>query len=174
MQPDPHRSDALQWIRTYDLIYAVPGVPIFDLKAIGKAGSDPRMLFSWYSGDYTTDPDFAELPPEQRANPSMASWPGGAEYLEQQQRRLPTGRFRRLHLNLAGSPEGAAFDQGKVLACIVAGRTSLAPEEGRRYGAFVDMSGGSSDDAVLAVGHADDGKVIVDFVQKQPGGRDSL
>jgi hypothetical protein len=31
------------------------------------------MLFSWYAADYCADPEFASLPPEQRANPSMAS-----------------------------------------------------------------------------------------------------
>jgi len=40
------------------------------------AGTDPRMLFSWYSADYCSDPSFANLPPDERANPSMASWPG--------------------------------------------------------------------------------------------------
>jgi hypothetical protein len=35
------------------------------------AGADPRLLLSWYSGDYCTDPDFAELEPELRANPSI-------------------------------------------------------------------------------------------------------
>ena len=114
LQPDPTRMDALQWITSYDTIYNTPGVPLHDLKQIGKAGGDPRMLFSWYSGDLCTDPDFAELPPEQRANPSMASWAEGVKYLEQQKRRLPTHKYRRLHLNLPGAPEGAVFDQGKI------------------------------------------------------------
>ena len=33
-----------------------PGVTLFDLCAGGRAGTDPRMLFSWYAADYTTDP----------------------------------------------------------------------------------------------------------------------
>jgi hypothetical protein len=99
LQPDPTRRDALQWITSYASIYNVPGAPLHDLLQIGKAGADKRMLFSWYSGDYCTDPAFADLPPEQRANPSMASWVDGAAYLEQQRTRLPVGRFRRLHLN---------------------------------------------------------------------------
>ena len=65
--------------RSYDTIYNTPGVPLHDLKQIGKAGGDPRMLFSWYSGDLCTDPDFAELPPEQRANPSHGIVGGGRE-----------------------------------------------------------------------------------------------
>ena len=67
LSPDPTRPDCLQWITSYDTIYNTPGVPLYDLKQIGKAGTDPRMLFSWYSGDLCTDPDFAELPPERRA-----------------------------------------------------------------------------------------------------------
>ena len=38
------------------------------------AGDDPRMMFSWYSGDYTTDLALIDAKPERRANPSMASW----------------------------------------------------------------------------------------------------
>ena len=42
------------------------------------------------------------------------------------------------------------------------------PEPGLRYAAFVDMSGGSSDDAVLAIGHADaDCRAVIDLVQDQ-------
>lgn len=169
LAPDPTRPDALQWVTSYDTIWNTPGIPLFDLKAIGKAGSDPRMLFSWYSGDYCTDPAFVDLPPEQRANPSMGSWPEGAAYLDQQRRRLPTHKFRRLHLNLPGAPNGAFLDQAKVLSAIAMGRVSLPPQEGRRYLGFVDMSGGSSDDAVLAIGHADEGRAVLDLVMKQAG-----
>jgi phage terminase large subunit-like protein len=169
LQPDPTRADALQWVTSYASLYNSPGAPLHDLMKIGQSSKDRRMLFSWYSGDYCNDPDFAELPPLRRANPSMASWPDGLGYLEQQRARLPSGRFRRLHLNLPGSPEGAAFDQAKVLACVVAGRRSLPFEEGRRYVAAVDMSGGSSDDAVLAIAHAEGRKVVLDRVVKQIG-----
>jgi hypothetical protein len=128
------------------------------------------MLFSWYSGDYCTDPAFAELPPLQRANPSLPSWPDGEAYLEQQRVRLPTGRFRRLHLNLPGAPEGAAFDQGAVLRCVVTGRRSLPYDEAHRYIAGVDMSGGSSDDAVMCIAHVVEGKrVVLDRIGKQLG-----
>jgi len=63
--------------------------------------------------------------------PSIASWPEGRAYLDQQRRRLPTHKFRRLHLNLPGSPNGAFLDQGAVLAAIVAGRKVL-PREGHK------------------------------------------
>ena len=169
MQLDPHRPDALMWVTSYASLFNVAGAPLHDLMAIGRAGKDPRMLFSWYSGDYCSDAGFADLPPEQRANPSMTSWPGGAAYLEQQRARLPFGRFRRLHLNLAGSVEGSAFAQDKILQAVVTGRRSLPFEPGRRYVAHVDMSGGSSDDAVLAIGHLDGRVAVIDLVAKQVG-----
>jgi hypothetical protein len=170
LAPDPTRTDSLTWITSYDTIYSVPGVPLFDLKQLGKAGTDPRMAFSWYSGgELNTDPAFADLEPEERANPSMSSWPEGAVYLEQQKRRLPTHRYRRLHLNLPGAPEGAFLDQGAVMRAIVPGRRSLPWQEGKRYVAFVDMSGGSSDDATLAIAHAEGRRAVVDLVAKQSG-----
>jgi hypothetical protein len=168
LTPDPTRN-VLTWVTSYASIYNVPGAPLHDLMAIGKAGTDPRMLFSWYSADYTTDPAFADLPPEQRANPSMASWPDGQGYLDQQRTRLPSARFRRLHLNLPGAPQGAAFDQQRVLSCVVVGRRQLPHDDGRRYRAFVDMSGGSSDDAVLAIGHLEGRVAVIDLVEQQSG-----
>jgi hypothetical protein len=53
----------------------------FDLMKAGQAGDDPRMYFSWYGADFTTDPNFTDATPEQRANPSMASW-GNDGYLD--------------------------------------------------------------------------------------------
>lgn len=167
MQHDPHRPEALMWITSYASIYHKPGVPLFDLMQQGRAGTDPRMFFSWYAADFTTDPDFAAADPETRANPSRASWasPG---YLDQQRRRLPAHKYRRLHLNLPGLPEGSAFQPEPVMAAFDRGVTDRAPEPGTVYHAFVDMSGGSSDDATVAIGHAEpDGRAIVDVVLNQ-------
>src|SRR5262249_33602285 len=61
LAPDPTRVDVTTWVTSYDSIYNSPGVPLYDLKARGIAALDPSMLFSWYSGDLCTDPDFAEL-----------------------------------------------------------------------------------------------------------------
>jgi hypothetical protein len=101
----------------------------------------------------------------------MASW-GNDGYLAQQRKRLPTHKFRRLHLNLPGAPDGAAFDGDKVMAAIVNGRKRLPPEPGHRYQAFVDMSGGSNDDAVLAVAHRDTQRLVsvLDVLISQTGG----
>jgi hypothetical protein len=83
LAPDPTR-DTLQWITSYDSFYQAPGAPLFDLIKIGKDGTDPRMLFSWYSADYCTDTKWKDQEPEQRANPSWKSWPEGLGYLAQQ------------------------------------------------------------------------------------------
>ena len=168
---DPTRPDALMWITTYDTIYNTPGVPLVDFKALGKSGADPRMFFSWYSGDTCTDAAYAQLEPELRANPSIGSWPEGRAYLDQQRRRLPTHKYRRLHLNLPGAPNAAFLDQGVVMAAIVSGRTSLPPASGRQYFAFVDMSGGSADDAVLAISHRDEDakRAVLDHLVAQTG-----
>ena len=169
LQPDPSRPDALTWITSYDTIFDTPGVPLHDLKEMGKRGDDPRMLFSWYSADFCTDPAFADLPSEQRANPSMGSWPEGIRYLEQQRRRLPSSRYKRLHLNMPGAPSGSFFDQGVIDDCVVPGRHQLEPRPGIDYCAFVDMSGGSNDDAVLAIAHVEDKRIVLDLVISQAG-----
>lgn len=164
---DPHRPDAQQWITSYASIYHRPGVPLFDLTAIGRAGRDPRMLFSWYAADYATDPAALPLEPEARANPSLGTFadPG---YLDQQRLRLPAHKFRRLHLNLPGLPEGSAFAAEPVMDSVERGVASREPAPGTAYHGFIDMSGGSNDDATLAVAHRDrDGRVMLDLVMSQ-------
>ncbi|MBI4560545.1 MAG: hypothetical protein HY724_00765 [Candidatus Rokubacteria bacterium] len=167
LQPDPTRLDAQTWITSYASVFHRVGVPLFDLCAAGRAGQDPRMLFSWYAADFTTDSDFADADPETRANPSCDSW-ADANYLEQQKRRLPAHKFRRLHLNLPGLPEGSAFTAETVMSLVDRSRVDLPSEPGRDYRAFVDMSGGSSDDAVLAIGSQDpEGHAVVARVLNQ-------
>jgi hypothetical protein len=167
MQIDPTRPDAQMWITSYASIFHKPGVPLFDLCAIGRTGRDPRMFFSWYAADYTTDPDFANADPETRANPSRSSW-ADPNYLEQQRRRLPAHKYRRLHLNLPGLPEGSAYQPEPVMNAIARNVSVRPPEPETRYTAFVDMSGGSSDDATLGIGHTGpDGQFIVDRVINQ-------
>jgi hypothetical protein len=170
LAPDPTRRDALTWITSYAGIRHAPGIPLYDLLQAGRRGDDPRMFFSWYGADFTTDPDFAESTPEQRANPSMASW-GNDGYLEHQRRRLPTHKFRRLHLNLPGAPDGAAFSADAVMSAIVSGRKRLDYTPGIGYVGFVDMSGGSSDDAVLAIAHYDVAikRSVLDLLVAQTG-----
>jgi hypothetical protein len=97
----------------------------------------------------------------------MASW-GNPGYLAQQRRRLPAHKYRRLHLNLQGLPDGSAFQPEPVMDAIDRGFVGREPERDATYIAFVDMSGGSHDDAVLAIGHRDtNGRAIVDRVVDQ-------
>lgn len=167
MQLDPTRLDAQMWITSYASLFHRPGVPLFDLMATGRAGTDPRMVFSWYAADYTTDPDFAQADPEARANPSRGSW-ADAGYLAQQQRRLPAHKYRRLHLNLPGLPEGSAFAVEAVMDAVARGVRQRRPEADTGYLAFVDMSGGSNDDATLGIAHLDaDGRALLDLVVNQ-------
>jgi hypothetical protein len=167
LAPDPTRRDAQQWITSYATLFHKPGVPLFDLLQQAKAGTDPRMLVSWYAADWCTDPDFAWRPPEHRANPSMASW-GNPSYLEQQRRRLPTHKFNRLHLNLPGSPEGTAYQAERVMDAVQRGVQVRPRLDGVRHVAFVDMSGGSADDAVLAIAHRDgDDRGVLDRLVDQ-------
>jgi hypothetical protein len=169
LAPDPTRRDTLTWITSYAGIRHAPGIPLYDFMHAGKRGDDPRMLFSWYGGDFTTDPAYADAAtPEQRANPSMASWTD-EDYLDQQKKRLPSHKYRRLHLNLPGAPDGAAFSGEHVMAAIVEHRLALPPDAAHRYFGFVDMSGGSNDDAVLAIAHKDGARLVLDLVVSQSG-----
>ena len=173
LAPDPTRTDALRWITSYDTIYNTAGVPLFDLKQVGKAGTDPRMLFSWYSGgELNTDPDFATLEPELRANPSFGSWADGVGYLEQQKRTLPNPPLPAFASSiLPGAPRARSLRPtgNKVMACVVPGRRSLPYVEGIVYFCFVDMCGGGPDDAVICIGHEDNGRVIIDRIEQQAG-----
>jgi hypothetical protein len=151
---DPSRTDTLQWITSYASIFHRPGIPLFDLMASAKKADDPRIYFSWYASDFCTDADFENLAPELRANPSVASW-NNAGYLAQQQKRLPSHKYRRLHLNLPGSPEGSAYNAERVMDAIERGVRVRPPQPELTYCGFVDMSGGSSDDACLGISHRD-------------------
>jgi hypothetical protein len=169
LSPDPTRRDVLTWITTYDSLFHTPGRPLWDMFMRGKKGNDSRMLFDWHSGTFCTCEDGCEgKTPEQRANPSMVSWTN-PHYLDEQKRRLPSHKFRRLHLNLGGQPEGAFFSAERILAAVVDGRKSLPAAPGVQYVAYVDMSGGSSDDATLAIAHRDTatGLVVLDLVVNQ-------
>lgn len=172
LSPDPTRADVTVWITSYNTMRFVPGVPLHDMLLAGKAGSDPRMYFSWYAADFTTDEALAgdDVTPEQRANPSMLSW-DVPDYLDQQRKRLPSHRFRRLHLNLPGAPDGAAFSAAHIMSAIVPGRRRLPYEPGIRYVGAVDMSGGSVDDACFAIAHKDPdtGRAVLDLVVSQTG-----
>ncbi len=169
LSPDPTRSDVLTWITTYDALEHREGQPLYDMLQQAKSRDpDPSMFFSWYSGTFTTDRehDRRSRTAEERANPSMGSW-SDRRYLEKQKRRLPSHRYRRLHLNIGGQPEGAAFDADMVHSCIVAGRKSLKPKPGVKYVAACDPSGGSSDDFTCAIAGKHKGRLALYLVKDQ-------
>lgn len=69
---------------------------------------------------------------------------------------------------MPGLPEGSAYQPDPVMDAIDRGVSLRPPEPGVDYRAFVDMSGGSADDAVLAIGHRDaDGRIVLDLIQDQ-------
>jgi hypothetical protein len=81
---------------------------------------------------------------------------------------LPAHKYRRLHLNLPGQPEGAAYQPESAMGAVDRGVKLRAPERGTAYEAFVDMSGGSSDDAVLAIAHRDgEDRAVLDRILNQ-------
>ena len=80
---------------------------------------------------------------------------------------MPSAKYRRLHLNLPGAPQGAHFDQSIVERAIVVGRQEVPPQSGIDYLAFVDMSGGSSDDATLGIAHWTGEKAVLDLLINQ-------
>jgi hypothetical protein len=166
MQLDPTRSDAQMWITSYASIYHRAGIPLYDLLQQGKRGDDPKMYLSWYGADWSSDPQAQALDPEVRANPSLASFAAG--YLAQQQRRLPSHVYRRLHLNLPGLPAGAAFTAEAVVDAITRGTRVRPPQPGVVYHGFLDPSGGSSDAFTLGISHCEpDGRAVLDGVWDQ-------
>jgi len=167
MQLDPTRPDAQMWITSYASLYHKPGVPLYDLCRQGRAGADPRMVFSWHAGDFTTDAALQDADPETRANPSRGSW-ADPEYLEQQRCRLPSHKFRRLHLNLPGLPVGSAYTVEMVDGAIDRGVAVRPSVPGVDYAGDVDMSGGSNDEATCSIGHrAPDGALVLDVAMNQ-------
>jgi len=114
-----------------------------------RAGTLPSDYFSWYDGEFSTDPDFMRdgLTPEERANPSLPSFAPG--YLEEAYQRLSAAGYRQVHLNLPSQPSNAAFNVEAVERCMITGVRELPREPGRRYHAWFDGSGGSFADSVL-------------------------
>jgi hypothetical protein len=68
-------------------------------------------------------------------------------------------------------PDGAFLDATSVMDAVIPGRKVLRPVEGIEYSAFVDMSGGSSDDAALGIAHWDAlrNRAVLDLVATQTG-----
>jgi hypothetical protein len=157
LELDPTRLDAQQLFASYSPLTPKPGTPIFDALDQYRDGVDPRLFVFSRSGDLET------------ANPAMGGPLGSSkEEIEAARFRLPTWHWRRLYLNLPGQGADSAYDAAAVEACVVKGRRSLPPQPSVSYHAFVDMSGGGSDDSTLAIAHADDqDHTVLDLVMDQ-------
>jgi hypothetical protein len=72
-----------------------------------------------------------------------------------------------LHLNLPGLPEGSAFSAEKIEDAIERGIKVRSSQERVSYFGFVDMSGGSNDDACLGIAHKENGRAVLDLCINQ-------
>jgi hypothetical protein len=102
--------------------------------------------------------------PSALMNPSIRP-----ERLERE-RRLDPLRFAREYLAEFAQDIAAAFDPVVIDQAIIRGRREQPREEGRRYHAFVDPSGGGADAFSLAVGHNEEGRAVIDLVRWWQGG----
>ncbi|MDE3039656.1 MAG: hypothetical protein KGJ82_03630 [Nitrospirota bacterium] len=156
LELDRTRPDAVASFASYASLSRHAGVPLVDMLKQHEAKSDPRLYVAWYSGSI------------EEANPALNTPLGPTRAsIEDAQRSLPSWIFRRLYLNLPGQPDCAAFDADAVEAAIMAGRTVLPPRPTLDHAAGCDLSGGGGDDAVLAIAHDDNGKVVLDCLVDQ-------
>jgi hypothetical protein len=145
---------------------AKPAVPTTRERLLG----DPRMLLVWYSGIPATialilpspisSRSFARIPARARGRRGVLTSTNSVDDFR------PTGsggytstcRVRwmvRFSIRQVFSPR------------IESGRRVLPPQKDTLCFGFVDMSGGSSDDATLAISHRENGKTVIDLVINQ-------
>jgi len=156
LTPPPTRPLACRWVSSYagysnesvtlEELYrrGLDGVPILNLPDSYANGS----LFAFWSH-----------------TPRMP-WQTESYYKDQQAELRPRA-FLRLHRNQWVTVEGAFLDPAKLEAAIDKGVILRPPTSGIRYRFFADNSGGSADDMVLAGGHADEGRLVLDGVWDQ-------
>lgn len=96
--------------------------------------------------------------PSKTMNPTLSQTDIDAAYAEDYEsaRSEFGGEFR--------SDIGAFVSRELVESLVAPGRTFLMPKRKFRYHAFVDMSGGRSDAAALAIGHREGQIVIIDWL----------
>lgn len=157
LELDPTRPDAQQLFASYSPLTPKPGTPITDMLRQYQDRVDSRFYV------------FSRFGSIEEANPAMGGPLGSTkEEIDSARFRLPTWHWRRLYLNLPGQGADSAYDAGAIEACVVRGRRSLPPQPGVTYYAFVDMSGGGSDDSTLAIAHGDEeGLTVLDLVTDQ-------
>jgi hypothetical protein len=156
LELDRTRPDAMQWFASYASLYRHTGIPLVDIQKQYESRSDPRLFVSWYAGTI------------EEACPSLDGPLGPTRAdIEDAQRSLPTWIFRRLYLNQPGQPDCAAYDALMIEGAVVTGRLVLPPVYGERDEAFVDLSGGHGDDAVLGIASNIGGKGILKLLVDQ-------
>ncbi len=158
LTPPPTRPLGFRWVSSY-AGYSGESLTLEQLYERGLAGKKVWLL------------------PDCRAagslfvywshTPRMA-WQTRAYYAAQRQELRPNA-FLRLHENRWVSSEGAWLTAAQLERAIDRAVVQRAPLPGVRYVAFVDNSGGSNDDMVLAVGHVEGGARVVDGVWSQDG-----
>ncbi len=110
-------------------------------------GNDTSKTLVWNCPSRTMNPTLSQ----SIVDDALAEDPDGAraEYL---------GQFR---------DDIATFVPRDIVeSAVVKGRTELLPDRNRRYAGFVDISGGRSDDAALAIAHKEGEKVILDYLRR--------
>ncbi|MBN1362559.1 MAG: hypothetical protein JW993_18320 [Sedimentisphaerales bacterium] len=73
---------------------------------------------------------------------------------------------RSEYLNVWRTDVAAWLPREAIEPCVVFGRTELIRKPNISYRAFVDVSGGRSDDAALAISHKADSKTVLDCVRR--------
>lgn len=151
LTPPPTRSLACRWVSSY-AGYSGESVTLEELYNRGLAGTpipglpDCRgngALFMFWSH-----------------TPRMV-WQTKA-YYDAQRSELRPRAYLRLHQNRWVQTEGAWLPAERLDAAVDRSVIQRPPVEGVRYRAFVDNSGGSSDDMVLCIGHLEGGKRLID------------
>jgi hypothetical protein len=129
LAPGPTRADTLTWITSYDSIYDIEGcVSRSEADRHGRHRSADAVLL--VQRRLLQRSEFRESTAGRACQSIDGLMAGGKAYIDQQPRRLPSAKFRRLHLNSPGAPSGAHFDQGRVEAAIVSGRQVIEPQDG--------------------------------------------
>lgn len=110
-------------------------------------GNDAGATLIWNCPSRTMNPTLSQVIIDRAMQDDPES--AAAEYF---------GKFRT---------ELVAFLSREVIEqYVIKGRTELAPQFPCRYSCFVDLSGGRSDDAALAIAHKQDGKIIIDLLKR--------
>jgi len=151
LTPPPTRPLGLRWVSSY-AGYSNESTTLEDLYRRGIAGKPARGL------------------PDCRANgPLFMLWSHTprmpwqtAAYYNAQREELRPRAYLRLHENRWVTSEGAWLPPGLLEQAVDRAVVERAPEDGVRYRGFVDNSGGSADDMVLAIGHVSNGRRIID------------